>query len=145
MPFLYPLEAEVWEFNDSYASMLIMNNISSPEMLYVDECTNAHQMWTSLRDVHEEKSTQTIIAHACNFWRITAEEGDDIIAHLIHLREVRERINMAGHRYKIYKLTFKFALSHSLPLSWDSFTEKYVNSDIFNEDDPAKAMSPSEK
>jgi len=139
--FEYPLEAEAWEFNDSYTSMLIINNISSSEMFNVNECTTSHQMWTSLRDVHEERSTQTIIARARNFWRITADEGDDIISHLTRLRQARERINMAGHKYKIDELTFKFALSHSLPLSWDSFTEKFVNSDAFNEEDSSKAMS----
>jgi len=53
-----------------------------------------------------------------NFYRIAAEEGDNIVEHLNKIKEGRERINLMGNtHFYILDVTFKLLLCQSLPLS----------------------------
>jgi gag-polypeptide of LTR copia-type len=52
--------AEIWNFNDNYAQVIIMNNILSTETVHVDQCETAKAMWDNLDAVHESKGHQTI-------------------------------------------------------------------------------------
>ena len=49
----HPEDFEAWEFNDSYAQCLISNNIIASQMMNVSHLNTAHEMWTSLKAVHE--------------------------------------------------------------------------------------------
>jgi hypothetical protein len=51
-----------WKFNDNYAQIMIINNITSTEMVHVGQCDTAKGMWDNLEAVHESKGHQTIVS-----------------------------------------------------------------------------------
>jgi hypothetical protein len=57
-----PAGSKIWEYNDNYAQVVIVNNISSTEMVHISQCMNVHAMWQSLEAVHKAKGHQTMIA-----------------------------------------------------------------------------------
>ena len=131
-----------WVFNDNYAQAVILNNITSTEMVHVGQCTTAHAVWESLEAIHESKGHQTIVSIIRNLFHTKAEEGSNISEHLAKLKEYWERINQINEdNFKISDTLFKIIISSSLPLSWDTFTESYVGGRKgMTETDPKKLM-----
>jgi len=85
--------AEDWKFNDNYAQVIIMNNITSTEMVHVSQCMTAKAMWDSLEAVHESKGHQTIVSIIRNLFHTRADEESNITEHLNQLKQYWERIN----------------------------------------------------
>ena len=137
------MEARNWDWNDNYAQVIIMNNISQEEMVHVGRCRTANLMWNSLEAVHESKGHQTIIAIIRNLFHTVAKENTNISEHLGRLKTFWERINLIGdNNFKITDLLFKIIISSSLPASWDSFTEAYVGGySGINSNDPKKLLN----
>ena len=134
--------ADNWTFNDTYAQVIITNNISSTEMVHVSQCTTAQAIWESLEAVHESKGHQTIVSIIRNLFHTKAEEDSDINEHLNKLKQYWERINQMNEEdFRISDVLFKIIISSSLPLSWDTFTESYVGGRKgITEIDPKKLM-----
>ena len=134
--------AQNWEFNDNYAQVMIINNISSTEMVHVSQCSTAKAMWDNLEVVHESKGHQTIVSVIRNLFHTKASEDSNISEHLNQLKKYWERINqMDDEDFKISDIFFKVIISSSLPLSWDTFTESYVGGRKgMTEIDPKKLM-----
>ena len=138
-----PEGANNWDFNDTYARVLIANNVTTTQMVHISQSRTANDSWSNLEAVHDAKSHQTTIAVIRNLYRTSAEDGDNIADHLNKLKRYWERINlMADEDFKISDNQFKVLISSSLPSAWDIFTEGYVGRrrDI-PETDPKKLMS----
>jgi hypothetical protein len=91
----------------------------------------------SLKGMHNNKGHQALVIYLRNFYHLAAKEGDDIIIHLNKMKEGRERINMMGDpRFYIPDITFKILICQSLPSTWDNFTDAYIGSQTFNQEDP---------
>jgi hypothetical protein len=119
--------AKNWDFNDNYAQVMIINNISTTEMVHISQCVTAKAMWDSLEAVHETKGHQTIVSIIRNLFHTKADEDSDINEHLNQLKKYWERINQLDENdFRISDVLFKVIISSSLPLSWDTFTESYV-------------------
>ena len=122
-----PIQANNWDYNDNYAQFVIINNITSTEMLNVGKCPTAYAIWQSLEAMHETKGHQTIIGIIRNLFRTIAEEDTNISEHLNALKSYWERLNMIDDDdFKISDKFFKVMISSSLPITWDTFTEAYV-------------------
>jgi hypothetical protein len=65
---------EDWEYNDNYAQIMIINNVTSTEMVHVSQCNTAKAVWDSLEAVHETKGHQTIVSIIRNLFHTKAEE-----------------------------------------------------------------------
>ena len=63
-----PIQAYNWDYNDNYVQFVIINNITSTEMLNVGKCPMAYAIWQSLKAMHETKGHQTIIGIICNLF-----------------------------------------------------------------------------
>ena len=53
--------ASNWDFNDTYAKVLIANNVMTTQMVHITQSCMAHDSWTNLEVVHDAKSHQTTI------------------------------------------------------------------------------------
>jgi hypothetical protein len=110
-----------WDYNDNYTQMMIVNNITSMEMVHIGQCKNAKAMWNSLETVHKSKGHQTIVSVIQNLFHTHATEDNNISDHLNKLKEYWERINMMNDKnFMISDPLFKVIISSSLPLSWDT-------------------------
>src|SRR6266850_4800172 len=139
---LQPRAARNWTFNNAFTKVLITNNIASSQKVHVSRCKTAHDMWQNLATVHESKGHQTLIAFMRNLYRCNAEDGDNIVEHIAKLKGWCGRINLMGDwRFQILDFSFKLILSHSLPQSWDPFTDTYVGSATFLNADLRKAIT----
>ena len=119
--------AKNWSFNDNFAQVIIVNNITSAEMVHVGQCKTAKDIWDNLEPVHESKGHQTIVSIIRNLFHTKADDESNITEHLTQLKKYWERINqMDEEDFKISDTLFKIIISSSLPLSWDTFTEPYV-------------------
>jgi hypothetical protein len=122
-----PVGSEIWEYNDNYAQVIIVSNISSTEMVHVSQCGNAHAMWTSLEAVHEAKDHQTMIVVIQNLFHTIAEENSNINEHLNKLLHYWEHVVLIDDNdFRISDPLFKVIVLLSLPISWDIFMESYV-------------------
>ena len=138
-----PEGAGNWDFNDTYAKVLITNNVSATQMVHISRSPTARDCWSNLEAVHDAKSHQTTIGIIRNLYRASANEGDNIADHLNFLKRYWERINLIGDDdFTVSDNQFKVLISSSLPSSWDTFTEGYVGRrrDV-PETDPKKLMS----
>jgi hypothetical protein len=133
---------EDWEYNDNYAQIMIINNVTSTEMVHVSQCNTAKAMWDSLEAVHETKGHQTTVSIIRNLFHTKAEEDSNIIEHLNQLKQYWDRIiQMDDGDFRISNTLFKIIISSSLQLSWDMFTESYVcGRKGVTETDPKKLM-----
>ena len=119
--------AKNWSFNDNFAQVIIVNNISLAEMVHVGQCKTAKDIWDNLEAVHETKGHQIIVSIIRNLFHTKADDESNITEHLIQLKKYWERINqMDEEDFKISDTLFKIIISSSLPLLWDTFTEPYV-------------------
>src|ERR1700678_2434231 len=50
-----------WDFNDTYAKVLIANNVTTTQMMYIKQTQNSHENWCNLEAIHDAKSHQTTI------------------------------------------------------------------------------------
>ena len=78
--------AKNWEFNDNYAQVMIINNITSPETVHTSQCLTAKAMWESLEAVHKTKGHQTVVLIIWNLFHTKAEEDSNIGEHLNQLK-----------------------------------------------------------
>ena len=110
-----PEGAENWAFNNTYAKLLITNNIEVVQMVHVGQCATSQVMWASLVAVHESKGHQTTISYMRNLFHTTAKEGDNITEHLNKLKQYWEKLNLLGNNdFKISDLLFKIIISSLL-------------------------------
>src|SRR6267142_1506577 len=139
---LNPRAARNWTFNNAFTKVIITNNIASSQKVHISHCKTAHEMWQNLAAVHESKGHQTLIVFMRNIYRCNAEDGDNIVEHITKLKGWCERINLMGDwRFQISDFSFKLILSHSLPQSWDPFTDAYVGSATFLDANLRKAIT----
>src|ERR1700761_2965689 len=136
-------QARNWDYNDNYAQFVLLNNVSSTEMVYVGQCETAFAIWQSLEAIYEATGHQTIIAVIRNLFHTVADESVNISDHLNVLKTNWERINqVCDDDFKISDLLFKIIISSSLPMVWDAFTEPYVGGRKGVADrDPKKMMT----
>ena len=120
-----PKGASNWDFNDTYVKVLIANNITRAQMMYIKRDQTSHENWKNLEAIFVPKSHQTTIGITRNLYRTQAEEDSNISNHLNKLKLYCERINlMADEDFKISDNQFKVLISSSLPPSWGTHLQK---------------------
>jgi hypothetical protein len=131
-----------WGSNDAFTCMQIQCNLRDTQMVHVNQCKTALEMWRSLEGVHDNRGHQALIVYMRNLYCHAAEEGDNIIEHLNKMQEGHEHINLMGNTcFYIPDTTFKLLICQSLPLSWDNYTDAYIGSQTFAADDPRTSIS----
>ena len=85
-PMCDPVGMENWDFNDTYATRIIFSNISAPQKVYIGQDCSAHEMWDNLEAINKVMGHITIINYIHMLFKCNAEEGDDILKHLSHLK-----------------------------------------------------------
>jgi hypothetical protein len=133
-----PIGAENWRFNDSYTKMLIAQNIAALERLYTRECKTAHDMWMNLRKIHLPMRNPALTAKLRILYKIRAEDGDDIVQHLVKLKRQWDQIAFYD-RCEFNDELFKLHVAVSLPPSWDNFTRPYLKRHV---DDDTTTADP---
>ena len=141
-----PNAATIWDTNNVYAQILITNNISKGQMVHVSRMATSHEIWNSLRSIHETKDYRIAIHIQRSLFRQMIVDGGNVIEHLAQLKLQWERLNVLDDRdFHIPDKQFKTIIASSLPESWDVFTEPYVGGRIGTaENDPKKLMSSQE-
>lgn len=110
--------AENWDFYDTYARVLISNNVISQQVIHISQSFTSQESWSNLEAIHDTKSHQTTIGIIHNLYCTSAKEGDNIFDHLNKLKQHWERINlMADDDFKVSDNQFKVLISSSLPSS----------------------------
>lgn len=102
-----------------------MINISDEEMTHIYECKDAAEMWRNLNVVHEAMRLQATIDALRTLVRVKWVPRDmSLPEHFNEMRRLNNKLLQLGHRAS--GSMFQSVLATSLPESWDSFTESYV-------------------
>ena len=56
-----PVGAKNWDFNNSYAAMIICENISASQQVYAGQDNKSYEVWRNLEAIHEVTGNTTII------------------------------------------------------------------------------------
>ena len=115
-----------WDTAKRVMQILISNNLSVAQFVHVSEAGTVKQMWYNLKAVHEYRGQQSILAIRCTLYQSRAQDGDDIITHLMTLHSLQVQLHHMG--LKVPDQDFTNILLSSLPKSWDSFTTSYLGS-----------------
>ncbi|KAF8236170.1 hypothetical protein L208DRAFT_1253081, partial [Tricholoma matsutake] len=78
--------ASNWDFNDTYAKVLIANNVTTTKMVHISQSHSTYDSWSNLKAVHNAKSHQMMITIICNLYCTSAKDGDNIADHLNELK-----------------------------------------------------------
>jgi hypothetical protein len=118
-----PEGAKNWAFNDTYAKLLIIINLTSTQVVYTTGCKTAHSMWANLEAVHEPIDNRFFLYFQLGeLFHTRADDETNIYEHLNKLKRQQERINRMNSD-KISDLRFKFIIMSSLPPSWNKFID----------------------
>ena len=122
-----PNSATNWMYNNMFAQLLIMSNISVKEHVHTNGCTSTHCMWLSLQSMHKSKSHLILTTHLRTLMNTIAAEDDNITEHLTKLKHSWDQLSLFGNdNYCVSEFLFKHIIASSLPESWDQFTDQYV-------------------
>jgi len=57
-----------WGSNDAFTRMQIQCNITDAQMVHVNQCKTAFDMWNNLEGVHDNKGHQTLVVYMRNLF-----------------------------------------------------------------------------
>jgi len=139
---LYAESAMNWCQNNMYTKMLINKNIVDNEKMHTRKCVTAHQMWMNLKSIYENTSYLVFTDQLSNLFVMKAPEGTDIPKHLTKLKHQWDELTLFGEQNKLLSdALFKRIIAASLPRSWNSITNPYVQGQIDKSDsDPKKRV-----
>jgi len=112
-----------WKPKNAKAKSLLVMAISDGEMIHIEGATTAMDMWNQLCLLKEPKGPSSIVSTRRRLYRLYAEEGTDIVAHISELRKLQNQLHMMGS--KVSDEDFNMLLVSSLPESWDLYTSAY--------------------
>ena len=87
---------------------------------------SAGEMWEQLTIVKESKGRLRVLATRWTLYWMTAEEGFDMVEHILKLRKLQEELHLMEN--KVTDEDFVMILITSLPESWDQYTSAYLGS-----------------
>ena len=114
-------EYAVWRESDQLAALLILNNISPGRSMAIfgthePEGMTSAQIWEILCEKHQIQNSRAVVARQRKFFATTAEEGDDIMAHLHDVQT--QRVELSDFGFVLEDKIFNPMLIASLPESW---------------------------
>ena len=119
-------QCKEWDTAERVMQILILNNLSVAQFVHVLEVATVKQVWDNLKAVHEHCGQQSITAIRCTLYQTCAQDGDNIVAHLMGMRTLQVQLHHMGLR--VPNKDFTNILVSSLLKSWDPFTMSYLGS-----------------
>ena len=125
-PLQDPVSANNWRCNNSYAKMLITNNIAQSEEGYVSRCSTLQCMWHNLKHIYESRSCLLFNDQLKTIFDIQVTENMNITEHLVKIQREWEQLTLFHEHNQLMSDAFKRTIAQSLPRSWRTFTSQYV-------------------
>ena len=141
-----PVGVSNWCYNDSYAKMLITNNIAQSKEGYVSHCSTSRRMWHNLKHIYESRSCLLFNDQLKTIFDIQATENMNIAEHLAKIQNKWEQLTLFHeHNQLMSDAFFKRTIAQSLPRSWRTFTSQYIPAYVDEPDqDPKKQINSQE-
>ena len=117
-----------WDTAERVTQILISNNLLVAQFVHVSEVATVKQVWDNLKVVHEHCRQQSITAIRCTLYQMCAQDGDNILAHLMNMCALQVQLHHMG--LKVPDMDFTNILVLSLLKSWDLFTTSYLGSQM---------------
>jgi len=113
-----------WAKGNAKAQTRIELTISDAEMIHISGAMTAREMWDQLTMVKESKGRLGVLATRCTLYRMSADEGFDMVEHILKLRKLQEELHLMENM--VSDEDFVMILITSLPESWDNYTSSYL-------------------
>ena len=122
-----PIGASSWKYNNTCTQICITNNVSNELNVHTEGCSNAHEMWKTLKGMFKTPSQQDYTEQLRVIFETRATEGTNILDHLIKLKQTWNKVHIFSKKRKLLDDTlFKHIIVSTLPCSWDKYTRPYV-------------------
>jgi hypothetical protein len=117
-------DIRAWERREAKTRSQITLSLAADQMIYIEGCETAWEMWKSLCDAKEPKGFLGVMTARRQLYRTNAEEGTDIEEHIQQFRRVVAQLNAIGS--PVHNQEFIILLATSMPESWDQFIGSYL-------------------
>jgi gag-polypeptide of LTR copia-type len=135
-----PLNYSTWEFNNHYAQVLLRKNMEESQMQYIQENTNAYDMWITLCQIYNAKSFNAVLTTTCTLFETCASENDDIEKYIKMLQCCWQQVWLYDHKMlTISEDLFMGLLLKSLPPSWKDFIHPFLGKQLATLGQPLEA------
>jgi gag-polypeptide of LTR copia-type len=125
-------ELAEWNKMDKKVKGQIRLTVSGDQFQHILGVQTAAEMWSNLKMVNEGVGAMGLWAAMRRFYRMTAEEGTDMVAHIATFNSLRVELTQLGHT--ITNREFICAIIMSLPDSYDQFTSGFLGADNIKND-----------
>jgi hypothetical protein len=98
--------------------------VSDAEMIHISGAMTAQGMWDQLTMVNESKGRVGVLAMQHTLYRMSVDEGFDMVEHISKLRKLQEELHLMENM--VSDGDFIMILIISLPESWDDYTSLFL-------------------
>ena len=113
-----------WKEGDTKARTHIELSIGDLKTIHISGADSVRGMWEQLTMVKESKGRLGVLAMWRTLYRMTANEGFEMVDHISKLRRLQEELHLMEN--KVSDEDFVMILITSLPESWDQYTSAYL-------------------
>jgi gag-polypeptide of LTR copia-type len=107
---------ERWEDDEAALINLIASSIPDSAFNKIKNKTKAKEVWTALKDLHEERSPMVAIELRWRIGNVRCGDDEDLCTHFEKLQEMKEKLASLGS--PISDLEYAYILLRSLPPSY---------------------------
>ena len=111
---------DIKEFNRraKKALSIIGLSLANSQLAHIKSCKTPAQAWKALCNIHETKSLSNILFVRRKFFTIKMQEGDDLMAHINHVKELADQLT--SFEVPVREEDVVMTLLESLPPSFDN-------------------------
>lgn len=108
-----------WDTREAAVKQIIFSSISDRRLMDIQELDTAHEMWTRLCQIHQDKPDLSAVAKRTQLNNMRCAEGEDIHAHLSAMQKLR--LELAGMKHPVNETDYMSMLQQSMPKSYHNF------------------------
>jgi transposase InsO family protein len=113
-----PLVVKEYNRRAKKALTIIGLSLVNSQLAHIKRCKGPAEAWKALCNIHETKSLSNILFVRRKFFTIKMQEGDDLMAHINHVKELADQL--MSFEVPVREEDIVMTLLESLPSSFDN-------------------------
>lgn len=113
----------IWQKSDNKAQKIIFRTMAQQTMMHIINCETAHDMWTKLHSVYEQKSATSIHPQQQRFYSFVKDPQDTLATHISKLENIVQQLKDSGESISESIVITKVLMT--LPSTFSHFTSAW--------------------
>lgn len=119
----YDKDFASWRKMDNKAQKIIVRTMAPRAMMHIINCGSAHDMWTKLTSVYEQKSSTSIHLLQQRYYDFVKDPKDDLAIHISKIEHLVQQLKDLGETISPSMVMTKILMT--LPPSFSHFTSAW--------------------